>query len=79
MLASRYSSIKRYLADGTMPSTLPSTASNFQREARKYRLEANGELSREGKRVALYKDRVKIFNTYHAGHGVFFVELKSEF
>ena len=69
MLASRYFAIKRYLADGTMPSTLPSTASNFQREARKYRLEANGELSREGKRVALYKDRMKIFNTYHAGHG----------
>ena len=69
MLAGRYKSIKSYLANGTLPSNLPSTVSNFRREANKYKLEANGELSREGKRVALYKDRMKIFNALHAHSG----------
>ena len=62
MLSGRYKSIKAYLANGTLPNNLPSTESNFRREANKYKLEANGELSREGKQVALYKDRMKIFN-----------------
>ena len=65
MLAGRYKSIKSYLANGTLPSNLPSTVSNFRREANKYKLQATGELSREGKRVALYKDRMKIFNALH--------------
>ena len=69
MLSSHYNSIKAYLASGTMPSSLPSTVSNFRREASKYRLEANGELSRQGKRVALYKDRMKIFNALHQHAG----------
>ena len=69
MLQTRYNSIKAYLASGTVPSSLPSTASNFRREASKYRLEPNGELSREGKRVALYKDRMKIFNALHQHAG----------
>ena len=56
MLAGRYNDIKKYLASGKMPSNLPSTTSNFQREANRYTLEANGELSRQGKRVALYAD-----------------------
>ena len=65
MLATRYNDIKKYLASGKMPSNLPSTTSNFQREANRYTLEANGELSRQGKRVALYADRMKIFNAFH--------------
>lgn len=69
MLLGRYKSIKAYLANGTLPNNLPSTESNFRREANKYKLEANGELSREGKRVALYKDRMKIFNALHAHSG----------
>ena len=69
MLQTRYNSIKAYLASGTVPSSLPSTVSNFRREASKYRLEPNGELSREGKRVALYKDRMKIFNALHQHAG----------
>lgn len=67
MLAGRYNDIKKYLAIGKMPSNLPSTTSNFQREANRYTLEANGELSRQGKRVALYADRMKIFNAFHQG------------
>ena len=67
MLAGRYNDIKKYLASGKMPSNLPSTTSNFQREANRYTLEANGELSRQGKRVALYADRMKIFNAFHQG------------
>ena len=70
MLASRYKSIKQYLARGELPSNLPSTSSNFQREAKRYKLEANGELSRQGKRVALYADRMKIFNAFHKGSHV---------
>ena len=72
MLQTRYNNIKAYLANGTVPSSLPSTVSNFRREASKYRLEANGELSREGKRVALYKHQMKIFNALqqHAGRDV---------
>ena len=70
MLASRYKSIKQYLASGELPSNLPSTSSNFQREAKRYKLEANGELSRQGKRVALYADRMKIFNAFHKGSHV---------
>ena len=67
MLAGRYKDIKKYLASGKMPSNLPSTTSNFQREANRYTLEANGELSRQGKRVALYAVRMKIFNAFHKG------------
>ena len=62
MLQTRYNSIKAYLANGTVPSSLPSTVSNFRRDASKNRLEANGELSHKGKQVALCKDKMKIFN-----------------
>ena len=68
MLASHYRQIQRYLQNGTKPSTLPSTTLNFQREANRYQLKANGELLREGKRVVLYADRMKIFSAYHASH-----------
>ena len=81
MLQTRYNSIKAYLANGTVPSSLPSTVSNFRREASKYRLEPNGELSREGKRVALYKDRMKIFKAFHqhAGRDASWKKIKARY
>ena len=81
MLQTRYNSIKAYLANGTVPSSLPSTVSNFRREASKYRLEPNGEPSREGKRVALYKDRMKIFKAFHqhAGRDASWKKIKARY
>ena len=68
MLAKKYSSIKAYFLTSEIPTELISTASNFRREASHYEIGSGGTLKREGKTVALYRDRVSIFNCYHATH-----------
>ena len=68
MINSRYAAIKAYLSTGQLPTDLPSTASNFKREASHYEIGSDGVLKREGKIVALYKDRKAIFDCYHATH-----------
>ena len=64
-----------------MPRSLPSAVSKFRREANKYRLEANGEFSRESKRVALYKDGMKNFNALyqHAGRDISWKKIKERY
>ena len=68
MINSRHTAIKAYLTTGQLPTDLPSTASNFKREASHYEIGSDGVLKREGKIVALYKDRKAIFDCYHATH-----------
>ena len=73
MISSRYSAIKAYLTKGELPTELPSTASNFRRAASHYEVDNRGILKRDGKVVALYKDKLALFNCYHATHsGKFF-------
>ena len=67
MLSARYNSIKRYLATGQLPKDVPSTSSNFRKEASSYTLE-NGIVKRDGKLVALHKDRSAIFDCFHKTH-----------
>ena len=68
MIKSKYQSIKAYLITGELPTDLPSTQSNFRREASHYEIGSDGILKREGKTVALYKDRKALFDCYHATH-----------
>lgn len=68
MINSKHAAIKAYLITGELPTDLSSTASNFKREASHYEIGSDGILKREGKKVALYKDRKAIFDCYHATH-----------
>ena len=68
MLKSRHQAIKEYLATGKLPTKLPSTPSNFRREASHYELGNGGILKRDNKVVALFKDRLSIYSCYHATH-----------
>ena len=68
MINSRHAAIKAYLTTGKLPTDLPSTVSNFKREASHYEIGSNGVLKREGKVVALYKDRKALFDCYHSTH-----------
>ena len=68
MIKSKHAAIKAYLLTGELPTDLSSTASNFKREASNYEIGSDGILKREGKTVALYKDRKAIFQCYHATH-----------
>ena len=68
MISSRHSAIKAYLITGNLPTELPSTPSNFRREASHYEIGSGGILKREGKVVALYKDKLAMYNCYHATH-----------
>ena len=68
MIASKYTSIVRYLNTGRFPNVLSSTPSNFRREASKYTLEPNGQLLRGGKRVVRFSERESVFASMHATH-----------
>ena len=68
MIASKYTSIVRYLNTGRFPNVLSSTVSNFRREASKYTLEPNGQLLRGGKRVVRFSEREAVFASMHATH-----------
>ena len=57
-----------YLNTERIPSDLPSTHSNFRREASRYTLEPNGQLLRGGKRVVRFSDREAVFATMHSSH-----------
>ena len=68
MINSKHAAIRAYLLTGELPTDLPSISSDFKREAGHYEIGNNGILKREGKTVALYKDRKAIFDCYHATH-----------
>lgn len=68
MISSKHAAIKAYLITGELPTDLPSTVSNFKREASHYEIGSDGILKREGKKVALYANRKAIFQCYHATH-----------
>ena len=68
MINSKHAAIKAYLITGELPTDLSSTALNFKREASHYEIGSDGILKREGKKVALYKDRKAIFDCYHVTH-----------
>ena len=68
MISSKHAALKAYLITGELPTDLTSTPSNFRREASHYEIGSDGILKREGKTVALYKDRKDLFDCYHATH-----------
>ena len=51
MLASRYAEIKKYLIHELEPKLPHSTLSNFRAEAKKYKINKKGLLTRDGKPV----------------------------
>ena len=65
MLAGKYLAIANYLARGVLPENIPSTVSNFNREARSYTLDGSGELLRSGLKVVKYAERENIYNAMH--------------
>ena len=68
MLGSKYTSIVSYLNTGRFPNDLPSTPSNFKREASAYSLSPNGQLLRGGKRVVRFSEREAVFASMHSSH-----------
>ena len=48
-----------------MPSELPSTESNFRKEASNYTLDSNNALVRNDKLVVKYSQRNEIYQAYH--------------
>ena len=68
MIRAKYEAILAYLSQGTFPSELPSTVSNFKREADCYSLAPNGQLLRDGKRVVRFAEREAVFAAMHATH-----------
>ena len=68
MLGSKYTSIVSYLNTGRFPSDLPSSPSNFKREAAAYTLAPNGHLLRGGKRVVRFSEREAVFASMHSSH-----------
>ena len=61
--------IKRYLSNGTLPKTYPSTKSNFKKLASKYTLSKRKILFRNGRPVVTEKMKSKIFESLHQHSG----------
>ena len=78
MLKARHQALKAYLATGELPTELPSTPPNFRREASHYELGSGGILKRDGKVVALHKDKASIFACFHATHSGNLFELAND-
>ena len=68
MISSKYNAIVQYITNGSFPSELTSTPSNFKREADSYNMAPNGQLLRNGKRVVRFSEREAVFAAMHASH-----------
>ena len=69
MIKQRYIQIKRFLADGVEPKMPYSTLSNWRAEAKKYKINKKGLLTREGKPVLKKSDLPAIWKQLHLlGH-----------
>ena len=69
MIQRRYMAIKRFLADGVEPKIPYSTLSNWRAEAKKYKINKKGLLTREGKPVLKKRDLPAIWKQLHLlGH-----------
>ena len=58
--------ITKFIIEGILPSKFSSTKHNFKQEARKYQINDDGKLTRNGKPVALYDEKDKIFEELHS-------------
>lgn len=81
MISSKYNAIV-HITNGSFPSELPSTVSNFKQEADSYSLAPNGQLLPDGKRVVRFAEREAVFadmHASHAGHDVTWKKIKERF
>ena len=68
MFHSQYNHISSYLRTNTIPAGVRQRSNNFRRDAKKYTLNTNGTLLRNGKPVVKQGDQTKIWNELHQ-HG----------